>query len=144
MPVAVADSDPLHILNTVTAASGGKGNTCDPRPVNPASGIKAPRPICGVVPCAKYLAHGTFDLPDYVERLYQWYKRGEKGVNGVCFDIDTAFRTAIERWLAEGLHRNDNLNPNTTGKGSITRLAPSAISGAVGYLILGIGAGLGL
>jgi ADP-ribosyl-[dinitrogen reductase] hydrolase len=62
-----------------------------------------------------------------MDRLCRWYQKGENSVNGVCFDIGNATRSALEGWMNEGLRWIGNLDPNTAGNGSIIRLAPTAI-----------------
>ena len=72
------------------------------------------------------LAKGRLDLSDFATRLSRWYLHGENSMNGRCFDIGGATRTAIEGWLRDGRFIG-NTAPDTAGNGSLIRLAPITI-----------------
>lgn len=72
------------------------------------------------------LAERRLDLPDFARRLSRWYRIGENSMNGRCFDIGGATRTAIEAWLRDNRFVG-NTAPDTAGNGSLIRLAPIAI-----------------
>ncbi len=71
-------------------------------------------------------AERRLDLPDFARRLTRWYRDGENSMNGRCFDIGGATRTALEAWLRDGRFIG-NTAPDTAGNGSLIRLAPVAI-----------------
>jgi ADP-ribosylglycohydrolase len=65
-----------------------------------------------------------FDPRDQMERYVRWYRDGTLSSTGVCFDIGTAVRGALERFMATGDPWAGSTDPHTAGNGSLMRLAP--------------------
>ncbi|HBV39689.1 MAG TPA: ADP-ribosylglycohydrolase [Erwinia sp.] len=74
-----------------------------------------------------YLYRDRLDLNDFRNRMVNWYRYGVNSVTGVCFDIGSATRYALEQHLLHGLAWFGNTDPGTAGNAAIIRLAPSAI-----------------
>ncbi len=75
---------------------------------------------------ADSLACFGMDLADQGRRYVRWWREGTYSVNGRCFDIGTATFAALER-IEEGATVGGSTADNTSGNGSIMRLAPLAI-----------------
>jgi ADP-ribosyl-[dinitrogen reductase] hydrolase len=80
---------------------------------------------------AEALIEGKGDLhPHRLLQLFlEWYQSGRNSVTGVCFDIGTATRAALETFASTGTTEN-NTAPEMQANGSIMRLAPSVICAA--------------
>ncbi|MFO0872238.1 MAG: ADP-ribosylglycohydrolase family protein [Pirellulales bacterium] len=77
---------------------------------------------------ADSLAAVGWNLHDQLQRYVRWWREGEYSVNGRCFDIGIATRSALARFLQHGdpLQSGDPAE-SSSGNGSIMRLAPVAI-----------------
>jgi ADP-ribosyl-[dinitrogen reductase] hydrolase len=75
------------------------------------------------------IASGARDLDEagLMRRFVRWFRRGENSVNGRCFDIGNATRSALMAFERTGIPLAGNVDPNTAGNGSLMRLAPVAI-----------------
>lgn len=67
------------------------------------------------------------DLKDQLEKYTKWLKDGYMSSTGVCFDIGSATYKAINNFNDTGDFFSGDTNPDTSGNGSIMRLAPSII-----------------
>ena len=77
---------------------------------------------------ADSIAQKGWDLNDQVKRYVAWWRQGEYSVNGACFDIGSTTRSALVRFLDHGdAHRSGLLSEDSSGNGSIMRLAPVPI-----------------
>ncbi|MBP1622992.1 MAG: ADP-ribosylglycohydrolase [Acidobacteria bacterium] len=65
-----------------------------------------------------------FDPKDHMERYVRWWKEGHLSCTGECFDIGTATRAALSRYLQTGDPFSGSTDPYSAGNGSIMRLAP--------------------
>jgi ADP-ribosyl-[dinitrogen reductase] hydrolase len=65
-----------------------------------------------------------FDAVDQLERYVRWWREGHLSSTGYCFDIGTATRAALERFLQTREPYCGSEDPRTAGNGSIMRLAP--------------------
>ena len=74
-----------------------------------------------------YLCKDRLDLTDFRNRMVNWYHHGVNSVTGVCFDIGSATRFALEQYLKQGTEWFGNTDPGTAGNAAIIRQAPSAI-----------------
>ncbi|WP_206244439.1 ADP-ribosylarginine hydrolase Tri1 [Novosphingobium terrae] len=74
------------------------------------------------------IADRDFNPETFARLLSRWYREGYNSMNGRCFDIGMATRTAIEGREALGMRWRGNTDPATAGNGSIIRLAPLAIA----------------
>jgi ADP-ribosyl-[dinitrogen reductase] hydrolase len=70
---------------------------------------------------------GDLDETDLMRRFVRWFRRGENSVNGRCFDIGHATRSALATFEQTGNPLAGSVSPNTAGNGSLMRLAPVAI-----------------
>jgi len=70
------------------------------------------------------LEKSGFDARDQIERYLRWWKEGYNSSTGVCFDIGTTVRAALERFEQTGDSFSGSRHPQTAGNGSIMRLAP--------------------
>lgn len=73
------------------------------------------------------LAKGTFDAADSMDRYVRWWKKGENSSNGWCFDIGITISGALSRYEQSGDLWCGLTDPNTSGNGSLMRLAPIPI-----------------
>jgi ADP-ribosyl-[dinitrogen reductase] hydrolase len=62
-----------------------------------------------------------------MERFVRWWRDGENSVNGFCFDIGAATRSALERYRRDKNPIAGSTNSNSGGNGSLMRLAPVAL-----------------
>jgi ADP-ribosyl-[dinitrogen reductase] hydrolase len=62
-----------------------------------------------------------------MNRFVAWHQRGEYSPTGRCFDIGTATRAALDRYLRTGDPVAGDRSPNAAGNGSLMRLSPVAI-----------------
>jgi ADP-ribosyl-[dinitrogen reductase] hydrolase len=69
---------------------------------------------------------GALNPKDLAERFVRWWKQGENSVNGRCFDIGNATRSALISFVQTGRPIGSS-NPHSAGNGGIMRLAPAAI-----------------
>ncbi|WP_380184615.1 ADP-ribosylarginine hydrolase Tri1 [Kalamiella sp. sgz302252] len=74
-----------------------------------------------------YLYQDRLELSDFRNRMVNWYRHGVNSVTGVCFDIGSATRYALEQYLQHGAGWFGNTDPGTAGNAAIIRLAPAAI-----------------
>jgi len=70
---------------------------------------------------------GSLDAHDLAERFVRWWREGENSVNGRCFDIGNATRSALANYIRTGEPRGDD-HVRSAGNGGIMRLAPVALS----------------
>ncbi|MFN9373325.1 MAG: ADP-ribosylglycohydrolase family protein [Planctomycetaceae bacterium] len=77
---------------------------------------------------ADSIATAGWDLNDQASRYAEWWQTGKYSVNGHCFDIGLATRSALARFAATGnaLTSGDR-SERASGNGSIMRLAPVPI-----------------
>lgn len=77
---------------------------------------------------ADSLATVGWDLHDQLHRYVRWWREGKYSVNGRCFDIGIATRSALARFRLHGdpLQSGDP-DESSSGNGSIMRLAPVPI-----------------
>jgi ADP-ribosylglycohydrolase len=77
---------------------------------------------------ADSIATAGWDLNDQASRYVEWWQTGKYSVNGHCFDIGLATRSALARFAATGnaLTSGDR-SERASGNGSIMRLAPVPI-----------------
>lgn len=67
---------------------------------------------------------GEFDAIDQMKRYVLWMRDGYMSSNGVCFDIGSTTRTALENFEQTGEPFSGSTDPLTAGNGSLMRLAP--------------------
>lgn len=70
------------------------------------------------------ITKGGFDPADQMARYVNWWKWGYLSSTGVCFDIGTTVRAALNRYLVEGEAYAGSTHPESAGNGSLMRLAP--------------------
>jgi ADP-ribosyl-[dinitrogen reductase] hydrolase len=75
-----------------------------------------------------WIGAGDLDLRAFAALLVRWYRDGHNSVNGRCFDIGNATRTAIEGHEASDGRWQGNTSDQTAGNGSLVRVAPVAIA----------------
>lgn len=73
------------------------------------------------------LLENGFDLHDQITRYVRWFRDGYMSSNGRCFDIGTATRAALRRFLSDGNPEAGSTNEKSAGNGCIMRLAPIPI-----------------
>ncbi len=77
---------------------------------------------------AESLLHSRgFDPADQMQRYLRWYDDGHHSSTGVCFDIGSTVRAALESFRATGNPWSGSTAPRTAGNGSIMRLAPEPL-----------------
>ena len=77
---------------------------------------------------ADSIATGTWDLNDQAARYVQWWRTGKYSVNGRCFDIGIATRSALANFAAtKNALASGDCSERASGNGSIMRLAPVPI-----------------
>ncbi len=77
---------------------------------------------------ADSLAGAGWDLDDQARRYVAWWRTGQYSVNGRCFDIGIATRSALARFEADpDARRSGGRDEQSSGNGSIMRLAPVPI-----------------
>ena len=64
-----------------------------------------------------------FNAEDQLNRYVRWWKYGHLSSTGMCFDIGTTTRAALEKFQETG-QPSGLTSPSTAGNGSIMRLAP--------------------
>ena len=74
------------------------------------------------------IADCAFRPASFARQLVRWYRHGHNGVNGRCFDIGLATRTALEGHEADPGRWRGNTDARTAGNGSLVRSAPLAIA----------------
>ena len=67
---------------------------------------------------------GSFDPVDQLERYTRWYTKGHMSCTGACFDIGHTTRTALDRFQETGGPYCGPTGLDSSGNGSIMRLAP--------------------
>ncbi len=65
-----------------------------------------------------------FDPVDQLERYVRWWREGHLSSTGRCFDIGSATRGALKRFVRTREPYCGSTDPQTAGNGSIMRLAP--------------------
>ena len=65
-----------------------------------------------------------FDPVDQMNRYCNWYQYGYMSSNGECFDIGITVQTALQAYLQTKNPFSGPVDENTSGNGSIMRLAP--------------------
>lgn len=68
-----------------------------------------------------------FDPIDQMDRYCNWYKNGYMSSNGKCFDIGNTVCTALEKYIQTKNPFCGSVDENSSGNGSIMRLAPIPI-----------------
>jgi ADP-ribosyl-[dinitrogen reductase] hydrolase len=77
---------------------------------------------------ADSIANAGWDLNDQASRYVEWWKTGKYSVNGRCFDIGIATRSALAEFAATKDARASGIrSEDASGNGSIMRLAPVPI-----------------
>ncbi len=77
---------------------------------------------------ADSIAKVGWDLNDQARRYVEWWKTGKYSVNGVCFDIGMATRSALAHFITnQDAFTSGNKSDQASGNGSIMRLAPVPI-----------------
>lgn len=67
---------------------------------------------------------GGFNAKDQMDKYAAWKDRGYMSSRGVCFDIGTTCREALERYQETGEPFSGSDDPETAGNGCVMRLAP--------------------
>ena len=67
---------------------------------------------------------GSFDPVDQLERYARWYTKGHMSCTGRCFGIGHTTQTALDRFLETGGPYCGPTGLDSSGNGSIMRLAP--------------------
>ncbi|WP_221794903.1 ADP-ribosylglycohydrolase family protein [Oceanobacter mangrovi] len=73
------------------------------------------------------IACDGFDAADQMDRYERWYREGYLSSTGQCFDIGNTVRAALKRYRKSGDPMAGSTLPNTSGNGSLMRLAPVVI-----------------
>lgn len=73
------------------------------------------------------IACGEVNERDLMDRFVRWWQHGENSVNGRCFDIGNATRSALARYRSDGNPIAGSTQADTAGNGSLMRLAPVAL-----------------
>ncbi len=69
-----------------------------------------------------------WNLNDQASRYVEWLETGKYSVNGWCFDIGSTTRQALEKFIESKDATSSGLTePDSSGNGSIMRIAPVAI-----------------
>lgn len=69
-----------------------------------------------------------WNLDDQINRYLDWWQNGKYSVNGYCFDIGTTVRTALDEYTRiKDVKNCADPSPESSGNGSIMRLAPVVI-----------------
>jgi len=77
---------------------------------------------------ADSMASVGWDLNDQARRYVAWWRDGEYSVNGRCFDIGNTVASALYQFETQGdAWTAASSAPNSSGNGSIMRLAPVPI-----------------
>ncbi|MFN3153702.1 ADP-ribosylglycohydrolase family protein [Bremerella sp.] len=77
---------------------------------------------------ADSIGKAGWNLNDQARRYLSWMKTGQYSVNGTCFDVGIATRSALLRFedWQDAMSSGDD-SPRSSGNGSIMRLAPVPI-----------------
>lgn len=70
---------------------------------------------------------GGFDPVDQMNRYCNWYHHGYMSSTGVCFDIGNTVARALNTYLKTQDPYSGSADPQSSGNGSLMRLAPIAI-----------------
>jgi ADP-ribosyl-[dinitrogen reductase] hydrolase len=70
------------------------------------------------------LERGGFDAHDQMQRYCRWADAGYLSSTGVCFDIGTTVKSALQRYQHDGNPYAGSTDPHSAGNGCIMRLAP--------------------
>ncbi|MFN2567639.1 MAG: ADP-ribosylglycohydrolase family protein [Gemmatimonadaceae bacterium] len=70
------------------------------------------------------LVRGGADAADQMRRFVRWIDEGHWSSTGVCFDVGTVVRYAIDAFRRTGNGFSGPTDENTAGNGSLMRLAP--------------------
>lgn len=70
------------------------------------------------------IERGDFDPIDQMNRYVRWWREGYYSPTGYCFDIGNTTRQALMKFLRDGEAYAGSTDPNTSGNGSLMRLAP--------------------
>ena len=76
---------------------------------------------------ASSLIEKGFDLHDQIHRYVRWHEHGYMSSNGKCFDIGNATWDALDAFKRTGNALAGSTDPESSGNGSIMRLAPIPI-----------------
>ncbi|QIQ86081.1 ADP-ribosylglycohydrolase family protein [Erythrobacter sp.] len=74
---------------------------------------------------------GFLDLDDLMRRFVSWWREGAYSPTGDCFDIGITTRDALARYERSGDPLAGSSHPRSAGNGSLMRLSPVAIRGAM-------------
>lgn len=74
---------------------------------------------------------GQLDPADLMRRFVRWWRDGAYSPTGTCFDIGTTTSAALAKYERTGEPLAGSTDSDTAGNGSLMRLAPVAIWGAV-------------
>lgn len=69
-----------------------------------------------------------FDAGDQMSRYVRWYREGYLSSTGVCFDIGTTVKGALQRFEQDQNPMAGEVDPDFGGNGSLMRLAPIALA----------------
>jgi ADP-ribosylglycohydrolase len=70
------------------------------------------------------LERQTFDVRDQMDRYVHWWHEGHLSSTGRCFDIGNTVKAALARYEKDGNPLAGSTDPDTSGNGSLMRLAP--------------------
>jgi ADP-ribosyl-[dinitrogen reductase] hydrolase len=73
---------------------------------------------------ASLIERDGFDAEDQLQRYLRWRDQGYMSSNGVCFDIGSTIRGALQRFEGSGDPFAGSKHPRAAGNGCIMRLAP--------------------
>lgn len=70
------------------------------------------------------IKYSGFHAKDQMDRYVKWYKQGYMSSTGICFDIGDTNREALELYIKTGNPFCGNKTSESSGNGSLMRLAP--------------------
>ena len=70
------------------------------------------------------LERQSFDARDQMERYVRWWREGHLSPTGRCFDIGNTVKAALARYEKDGNPLAGSTDADTSGNGSLMRLAP--------------------
>lgn len=77
---------------------------------------------------ASLLEAGEFDAVDQLRHYLAWYRHGYLSSVGECFDIGRTTVQALESFAKTGKARSGPTDPQSSGNGSLMRLAPVVVA----------------
>ncbi|MEG3219930.1 ADP-ribosylglycohydrolase family protein [Vibrio gigantis] len=111
---------PKHAVNPISDICGGG-------PFNLEAGQWTDDTSMALCLADSLLECSKHNAKDQVERYLEWRSNGYNAVNGHCFDIGFTISSALNTYLRTGDPESGGTESNSTGNGSIMRLAPIAI-----------------